>query len=74
MANAKVLSTYRLGDNERSKIEEVTRNKLGNKKLSFDYVVDKSLGAGIVIKTKSKTIDLSLKGRINKLVNSLNDN
>lgn len=36
-----------------------------------DYLVDKSIIAGIIIKVGSKTIDLSLMGSLSKLSNTL---
>ncbi|MBI3619869.1 F0F1 ATP synthase subunit delta [Candidatus Roizmanbacteria bacterium] len=60
-----VVSSHKLTDEEISLLFK----KVGPEKKprEVEYVVDKSLLAGIVVKIGSKVMDFSLKGRLNNL-------
>lgn len=65
---ARVISAYKLTVQDRSLIAKkfpILKNR------DVIYEIDPELLAGVVIKLKSKIIDLSLKGRIKDLKNTL---
>ena len=55
-----------INDEQRKKIKEQLKNTLG-KKLSLNFIVDKKILGGLVVKVGSKMIDTSLANKINKL-------
>ena len=63
---ADITSAEELNDEQRKNITEQLKNTLG-KKLSLNFVVDKKIIGGLVVKVGSKMIDTSLANKINKL-------
>ena len=63
---ADITSAEELNDEQRKNIKEQLKNTLG-KKLSLNFIVDKKIIGGLVVKVGSKMIDTSLANKINKL-------
>jgi len=63
---ADITSAEELNDEQRKNINEQLKNTLG-KKLSLNFIVDKKIIGGLVVKVGSKMIDTSLANKINKL-------
>ena len=63
---ANITSAEELNDEQRKNITEQLKNTLG-KKLSLNFMVDKKIIGGLVVKVGSKMIDTSLANKINKL-------
>ena len=63
---ADITSAEELNDEQRKNITEQLKNTLG-KKLSLNFIVDKKIIGGLVVKVGSKMIDTSLANKINKL-------
>ncbi len=63
---ADITSAEELNDEQRKNIKEQLKNTLG-KKLSLNFIVDKKIIGGLVVKVGSKMIDTSLASKINKL-------
>ena len=63
---ADITSAEELNDEQRKNITEQLKNTLG-KKLSLNFIVDKKILGGLVVKVGSKMIDTSLANKINKL-------
>ena len=63
---ADITSAEELNDEQRKNITEQIKNTLG-KKLSLNFIVDKKIIGGLVVKVGSKMIDTSLANKINKL-------
>ena len=61
-----ITSAEELNDEQRKNIKEQLKNTLG-KKLSLNFIVDKKIIGGLVVKVGSKMIDTSLANKINKL-------
>ena len=63
---ADITSAEELNDEQRKNITEQLKNTLG-KKLFLNFIVDKKIIGGLVVKVGSKMIDTSLANKINKL-------
>ena len=63
---ADITSAEKLNDEQRKNITEQLKNTLG-KKLFLNFIVDKKIIGGLVVKVGSKMIDTSLANKINKL-------
>ena len=63
---ADITSAEELNDEQRKNIKEQLKNTLGEK-LSLNFIVDKKIIGGLVVKVGSKMIDTSLANKINKL-------
>ena len=63
---ADITSAEELNDEQRKNIKEQLKNTLG-KKLSLNFIVDKKIIGGLIVKVGSKMIDTSLANKINKL-------
>ena len=63
---AAITSAEELNDEQRKNIKEQLKNTLGEK-LSLNFIVDKKIIGGLVVKVGSKMIDTSLANKINKL-------
>ncbi len=63
---ADITSAEELNDEQRKNIKEQLKSTLG-KKLSLNFIVDKKIIGGLVVKVGSKMIDTSLANKINKL-------
>ena len=63
---ADITSAEELNDEQRKNITEQIKNTLG-KKLSLNFIVDKKIIGGLVVKVGSKMVDTSLANKINKL-------
>ena len=61
-----ITSAEELNDEQRKNIKEQLKSTLG-KKLSLNFIVDKKIIGGLVVKIGSKMIDTSLANKINKL-------
>lgn len=67
---AEVISSYNLTDVEKSQITEILKSKL-EKLSSVNFITDKSILGGIVIKYQDKMLDLSLSGKLLKIKDSI---
>jgi ATP synthase F1 delta subunit len=67
-SEAKIYSTYPLSEEEQGFLKENV-HFLKNKRLI--NIVEKNLITGLIIETEDQVIDLSLRGRLNKLRNLL---
>ncbi len=67
---AKVTSAVSLSDTEKSVLETKMRGQFG-KDLSFDYVVDKAILGGLVVRVGDKVIDGSVAGKLAALQEKL---
>jgi len=63
---ADISSAEELNDEQRKNIKEQLKSTLGEK-LSLNFIVDKKIIGGLVVKVGSKMIDTSLANKINKL-------
>ena len=60
-----------LDKNKQGKVEELLLKKYGEA-ATLNFSVDKSLIGGITIKVDDEVLDLSIRGKVQKLVNELN--
>ena len=63
---ADITSADKLSDTQKSDIKSQLSNILGDK-LSLNFIEDKKIIGGLIIKVGSKMIDTSLANKINKL-------
>ena len=63
---ADITSAEELNDEQRKNITEQLKNTLGEK-IFLNFIVDKKIIGGLVVKVGSKMIDTSLANKINKL-------
>ena len=63
---ADISSAEELNDEQRKNIKEQLKNTLGEK-LSLNFIIDKKIIGGLVVKVGSKMVDTSLANKINKL-------
>ncbi|MCA9371280.1 F0F1 ATP synthase subunit delta [Candidatus Woesebacteria bacterium] len=59
-----IITTYRLGEDE---ISRITQHIPNLSEYEVEQIIDKNIIAGIIIKTRSTMIDLSLKSELQKL-------
>ena len=69
--NIDVVMPIELDKNKQGKVEELLLKKYG-KAATLHFSVDKSLIGGITIKVDDEVLDLSIRGKVQKLVNELN--
>jgi len=67
---AQIVSSYDLNDVEKNKIIEIINSKFG-KISKANFLIDKSILGGIIIKFKDKMIDLSLSEKLTKIEESV---
>jgi len=65
-----ILSARELADDERKTILYNLQRKMKNK-IMTDFVVDKNIFGGLVIKTKDEIFDVSWKGKLEQLKTNL---
>ena len=69
--NIDVVMPIELEKNNQDKVEELLLKKYGEA-ATLHFSVDKSLIGGITIKVDDEVLDLSIRGKVQKLVNELN--
>ena len=69
--NIDVVMPIELDKNKQGKVEELLLKKYGEV-ATLHFSVDKSLIGGITIKVDDEVLDLSIRGKVQKLVNELN--
>ena len=69
--NIDVVMPIELDKNKQDKVEELLLKKYGEA-ATLHFSVDKSLIGGITIKVDDEVLDLSIRGKVQKLVNELN--
>lgn len=61
-----IISAIELSDNQKKDVLDKLKNKL-NKSITPDWIIDKSIIAGLVIKIDDNVIDSSVKNKLEKL-------
>ena len=64
---ANVASARPLSDQLRSHLKQLVKDKTGAKSVRLNEEIDKSLLGGAVVDTPTMSIDLSVRGKLNKL-------
>lgn len=70
-ATIHVTSAYEMGDDEKQKIAEAMKKKLG-RSVEVTTEQDQDLIGGMIVKAGDMVIDLSIRGRLNKMANEFN--
>ena len=70
ITNVDVIIPKKLNSKEMNKIEEKIKDKL-NFKCKLNFIEDKVIISGFIIKYESKMLDFSLKSKLEKIKNSL---
>ena len=70
ITNVDVIIPKKLNSKEMNKIEEKIKDKL-NFKCKLNFIEDKDIISGFIIKYESKMLDFSLKSKLEKIKNSL---
>ena len=63
---AEVVSAHELDESEKTSIEQKLLLKLG-KKLEIQFLIDKSLLAGVIVKVGHRSFDVSVQANLNEL-------
>lgn len=70
-ASIQVVSAYEMDESEKQKIAEAMKKKLG-RSVEVTSEQDPGLIGGMVVKSGDMVIDLSIRGRLNKMANEFN--
>lgn len=70
LSKVTIFSAMEINDERKNKILSILENKL-SKKFIPEYIIDKKIIGGLIIKIQDKIIDLSLKTKINDMKKQL---